>query len=26
VAGPVVRARSALMNGIKSMPVRFTAA
>jgi cytochrome P450 len=26
LAGPVVRARSALMNGIKSMPVRFRAA
>jgi cytochrome P450 len=25
VAGPVVRVRSALMNGIKSMPVRFSA-
>jgi cytochrome P450 len=25
LSGPVVRARSALMNGIKSMPVRFTA-
>ncbi|MET0699273.1 MAG: cytochrome P450 [Mycobacterium sp.] len=24
--GPVVRVRSALMNGIRSMPVRFTAA
>jgi cytochrome P450 len=26
LAGPVVRVRSTLMNGIRSMPVRFTAA